>query len=166
MIISLNQEQLSKMKIPQLKELCVEFKLKKSGKKDILIDRILQHISQNHLEKTTPETAMDLEFENKILPAYSSWFSNNNFKINKQVKSFKWELVSPTEIRETFMNYDYSKSPLRNDSLVPVPTTRTEQFLEMFFEKIGGEWDEPQNDEGEWTESDQNNFIAHMKAAA
>jgi len=166
MNISYDREQLSKMKIPQLKELCVGFNLKKSGKKDILIDRILQHTSHNPIEKTTPETTMELEFENKILPAYSSWFSNNNFKIYKQVVPFKWELVSPTEIRETFENYDYSKSPLRNDSLVPVPTTRAEQFLEMFFEKVGGEWDEPQNDEGEWTESDQNNFIAHMKTAA
>ena len=90
----------------------------------------------------------------------------NNFKIYKQVVPFKWELVSRSEIQETFNKYDYSKSPLRNDSLVPVPTTRTEQFIEMFFECIGGEWDEPQNDDGEWTETDQNEFIAHMKAAA
>ena len=65
MNISYDQAQLSKMKIPQLKELCVEFKLKKSGKKDILIDRILQHTSHNPIEKTTPETTMDLEFENR-----------------------------------------------------------------------------------------------------
>ena len=75
MNISYNREQLSKMKIPQLKELCIGFNLKKSGKKDILIDRIIQHTSQKHIEKPTPESTVDLEFENKICPAYSAWFS-------------------------------------------------------------------------------------------
>ena len=166
MNISYNRDQLTKMKIPQLKELCIGFNLKKSGKKDILIDRIIQHTSEKHIEKPTPDSTVDLEFENKIWPAYSAWFSKTNYKIYKQTQPFKWDLVSRSEIQETFNKYDYSKSPLRNDSLVPVPTTRTEQFIEMFFQYIGGEWDEPQNDDGEWTESDQNNFIAHMKAVA
>ena len=66
MNISYNRDQLTKMKIPQLKELCIGFNLKKSGKKDILIDRIIQHTSEKHIEKPTPDSTVDLEFENKI----------------------------------------------------------------------------------------------------
>ena len=36
------------------------------------------------------------------------------------------------------MNYDPSVSPLRNDNLIPNPTTKIDIFLEMFLEKNGG----------------------------
>ena len=107
------------------------------------------------------------EFQIKTWPAWESWWSKSNFTISKQVAAFKWEKVQDEEIRSAFMEYDYTKSDLRKDKLVPVPKNRTEEFLEMFFEKIGGEWDSPLNeDEEEWDVGDMQDFTNHMKAAA
>ena len=107
------------------------------------------------------------EFQIKTWPAWKSWWSKNNYTISKQVAGFKWETVDDEEIRSAFMKYDYTKSDLRKDKFVPVPKNRTEEFLEMFFEKIGGEWDSPLNEDGEeWDDEIMENFTKHMKAAA
>ena len=42
-----------------------------------------------------------------------------------------------------------------------------EEFIEMFFEKIGQEWDNPQDKDGEeWDECSQQDFINIMKVVA
>ena len=163
--ISLNRTELEKKKLPELKAICDEFKLKKQGKKSILVDRIIEYAQQQQQPEVTFESNDD--FQIKTWPAFKGWFSKNKITISKQVESFKWETVDDSEIHQEFFKYDYTKSDLRKDSLVPVPTNRTEEFLEMFFEKIGAEWDNPQNEHGEeWDEATLQDFVTHMKSVA
>lgn len=154
---------ITSMNVKQLKELCNEYKLTKTGKKADLIARITEYTrSLNVVDSSTDDV-----FETKIWPAYSSWWSKHEFELVEQVENFKWEKVSYEKIRDSFMNYDYTKSDLRKDSLVPIPKTIGEEFIEMFFEKIGQEWDNPQDKDGEeWDECSQQDFINIMKVVA
>lgn len=168
--ISLNRAELEKKKLPELKAICDEFKLKKQGKKSIIVDRIIEYAQQQQQpEATLTEVTFDSndDFQIKTWPAFKCWFSKNKITISKQVESFKWQTVDDSEIQEEFFKYDYTKSDLRKDLLVSVPTNRTEEFLEMFFEKIGAEWDNPQNEDGEeWDEATLQDFVTHMKSVA
>ena len=162
---------ITSMNVKQLKELCNEYKLTKTGKKADLIARITEYTrSLNVVDSSTDDvtnTSTDDVFETKIWPAYSSWWSKHEFELVEQVENFKWEKVSYEKIRDSFMNYDYTKSDLRKDSLVPIPKTIGEEFIEMFFEKIGQEWDNPQDKDGEeWDECSQQDFINIMKVIA
>ena len=169
--ISLNRAELEKKKLPELKAICDEFKLKKQGKKSILVDRIIEYAQQQQQqpEATLTEVTFDSndDFQIKTWPAFKGWLSKNKITISKQVESFKWQTVDDSEIQEEFFKYDYTKSDLRKDSLVPVPINRTEEFLEMLFDKIGVEWDNPQNEDGEeWDEATLQDFVTHMKSVA
>lgn len=174
--------ELTSMKVNQLKELCNNYNIPKMGKKAELIQRISdyetkkqqkQQQSDNFLvrgnsQKLNKDGTIDTEFENKTWPAFCSWWSSHNLNLYKQEDTgFNLVNVSHPEIRATFMDYDYTKSDLRKDSLVPTPTTRSEEFIEMFFAKIGQQWEYPQNEDyDEWDETTQQDFIAHMKCAA
>ena len=162
---------ITSMNVKQLKELCNEYKLTKTGKKADLIARITEYTrSLNVVDTSTDDvanTSTDDVFETKIWPAYSSWWSKHEFELVEQVENFKWEKVSYEKIRDSFMNYDYTKSDLRKDSLVPITKTHGEEFIEMFIDKKCQEWDNPQDKDGEeWDECSQQDFINIMKVVA
>ena len=76
--------------------------------------------------------------------------------------------VHHCEIRAAFKDYDPAASTLRADHLVPVPHTKMEIFLEMFFDKLGGEWEmlrECSDERGEedFSESEERKFVQEMK---
>ena len=138
---------LETMRTGFLKIILTENKLPTSGKKAELVQRILDYQDKLQAEGEAWEQLMikgaaiqDDEFE-KIMQAYTSWCEQNNFHVFKMAASgYTFSKVHINEIRAEFMDYDPSKSPLRNDSLVPIPATKMDIFLEMFFENLGGIW--------------------------
>ena len=74
---------ITSMNVKQLKELCNEYKLTKTGKKADLIARITEYTrSLNVVDSSTDDvtnTSTDDVFETKIWPAYSSWWSKHEF---------------------------------------------------------------------------------------
>ena len=131
-----------------LKIILAEYNLPMSGKKADLVERILNHQEKLQAEDDALEQLMikgkaiqDDEFE-KVMKSYETWCVQNNFDAFKiDPSGYTFSKVHINEIRAEFMDYDPSKSPLRNDSLVPTPTTKMDIFLEMFFEHIGGIWE-------------------------
>lgn len=83
----------------------------------------------------------DSEFE-YTMSKFFNWCENNKFAVNELSPSgYSFQKVDYREIRAAFKDYDPSVSTLRADRLVPVPNTKIEIFLEMFFDKLGGEWE-------------------------
>lgn len=167
----ISREILEQMKTPALKEVCRGYNLGVSGKKSELFERIIAH--QEKLEKQQAEQQQRLaygaeegdgEFEATIMK-FLYWCETNNFAVNEVAESgASFQKVHHCEIRAAFKDYDPAASTLRDDHLVPVPHTKMEIFLEMFFDKLGGEWEMfCECDEKEFDESEEHNFIQEMK---
>ena len=167
----ISREILEQLKVPALKEVCRGYNLAISGKKIELFERIIAH--QEKLEKQQAEKQQrlaygaeeaDSEFE-ATTTKFFNWCETNHFAVNEIAENgCSFQKVDRREIRASFKEYDPAASSLRNDSLVPVPHTKMEIFLEMFFDKLGGEWEMfCECDEKEFDESEEHNFIQEMK---
>ena len=135
-----SREILEQLKTPALKEVCREHNLKCSGKKDELVERIITH--QDKLEKQRQELSArmsygamkrDEDFE-RVMQVFEQWCDENGFRPSKLAESgVSYEFVDINEIRAAFADYDPSTSTLREDRLVPTPSTKLDVFLEMLF---------------------------------
>ena len=167
----ISREILEQLKLPALKEACRGYNLSISGKKSELFERIVAH--QEKVEKQPAEKQQrlaygaqvdDSEFEATIA-RFFEWCEKNEFTVNElAANGCSFQEVDHREIRASFKDYDPAASTLRNDRFVPVPQTKMEIFLEMFFDKLGGEWEMfCECDEKEFDESEEHNFIQEMK---
>lgn len=151
----ISHEILEQLKVPALKELCRQYKLNVSGNKSKLLERIIAHqvtVEEQQTEQKNrlaygsdtpllPDGTPDHEFE-ATMSKFVAWCEANHFDVHKIArKGVSFEKVDHREIRASFKDYDPAKSTLRADRFVPVPQTKTEVFLEMFFDKLGGEWE-------------------------
>lgn len=131
---------LEAMKVAQLKSVCSDYDIKKTGIKQELIDRILEYQEKIKEEKEAWERLMahgaeerDEGFE-RVIQVFRQWTDENGFwpaKLSKSGVSF--EFVDINEIRAAFADYDPDNSTLREDRFVPTPGTKLEVFLEMLF---------------------------------
>ena len=164
---------LTAMRTGFLKLILSDNELSTSGKKEELIQRILDYQTKINAEKEAWEHMMlkgeikqEDEFE-KVMLSYITWCKENNFQIHKVNSSgHSFSLVHINEIRFAFMEYDPSASPLRKDRLVPVPNTKMDIFLEMFFEKLGTIWyffDADEEHDREFGEEYQGLFVEELK---
>jgi len=171
----ISREILEQLKLPALKEVCRGYNLAISGNKTELFERIIAH--QEKLEKQKADKLKRLaygaeegdgEFEVTIMK-FLYWCKKNNYTVNEMAENgCSYMPVHHCEIRAAFKDYDPAASSLRDDHLVPVPHTKMEIFLEMFFDKLGGEWEmfrECSDERGEedFSESDERKFIQEMK---
>tara|TARA_B100001142_G_scaffold317102_1_gene357672 strand:- start:534 stop:1112 length:579 start_codon:yes stop_codon:yes gene_type:complete len=171
----ISREILEQLNLPALKEVCREYNLAISGKKTELFERIIAH--QEKLEKQKADKLQRLaygakegdgEFEATIMK-FLYWCEKNNYTVNEMAENgCSYRPVHHCEIRAAFKDYDPAASTLRDDHLVPVPHTKMEIFLEMFFDKLGGEWEmfrECSDERGEedFSESDERKFVQEMK---
>ena len=178
----ISREVLEQLKVPALKEVCRGYNLAISGKKTELFERIIAH--QEKLEKqqaeqqqrlaygaeaaTLADGTPDIEFE-ATMTKFFDWSNATFWNICKLSESgVSFQKVDGREIRAAFKDYDPAASTLRADRLVPVPHTKMEIFLEMFFDKLGGEWEmfcECSDERGEedFSESDERKFVQEMK---
>jgi hypothetical protein len=146
--ITHTRQVLETMRVGFLKIILTENNLPTSGKKAELVQRILDHQNKLQVQDDAWEQLMikgsaiqDDEYE-KVMQSYTAWCEQNNFNAYKMDPiDYTFSKVHINEIRAEFMDYDPSASPLRNDSLVPNPTTKMDIFLEMFFENLGGIWE-------------------------
>ena len=144
---NLTQPKLSKLKQKELKDICQEKGLPISGKKSILVDRILEHQTKSAAKKKAADKILaegakkgDKNFE-KVMKLFEKWLLKNKFDIfqlNDQGTNF--EKLNINIVREAFAKYDPSASDLRDDHLVPVPNNPMEVFLEMFFQHLDQDW--------------------------
>jgi hypothetical protein len=177
----LSREILEQLEKPALKDVCRGYNISTSGKKWELFQRIIAH--QEKLEKqlaelhkrlaygaevqTLTDGTLDNEFE-ATMEKFFDWCETNKWSVNELAKNgHSFEEVDIREIRASFKEYDPTASTLRSDRLVPVPRNNTEIFLEMFFDKLGGEWEmfcecSDERDE-EFDEYEQHKFIEEMK---
>jgi hypothetical protein len=177
----LSREILEQLETPALKEVCRGYKITTSGNKWELFQRIIAH--QEKLEKelaelhqrlaygaavqTLTDGTPDNEFE-ATMTKFFDWSETNKWSINELAKNgHSFQKVDVREIRASFKEYDPAASTLRADRLVPVPRNNTEIFLEMFFDKLGGEWEmfcecSDERDEG-FDECEEHKFIEEMK---
>ena len=127
-------ENLQKMKGTELKSLCVNYGIKKSGNKPDLINRIMEFQCKNQkpLIENTPiheneninqETNDD--FEN-MMQKFNSWLFKHELSINQE-SGFHIVPLSNNEIKSDFLKYQCVE--LGN-----------QKFLNLFFEKIDTEW--------------------------
>ena len=140
-------EELAKLKQKELKNICQERGLPISGKKSILVDRILEQQTKYNAKKESEDKILaegskkrDKNFE-KVMMLFEKWLSKNKFDIfqlNDQGTNFK--KLNINIVREAFAKYDPSTSDLRKDHLIPVPNTTMEIFLEMFFQHLDQDW--------------------------
>ena len=178
----ISREILEQLKTPALKEVCRGYNLAVSGKKSELFERIIAH--QEKLEKqqaeqqqrlaygaeaaTLADGTPDIEFE-ATMTKFFDWSNATFWNICKLSESgVSFQKVDRREIRAAFKDYDPAASSLRADRLVPVPHTKMEIFLEMFFDKLGGEWEmfrECSDERGEkdFDESEERKFVQEMK---
>tara|TARA_B100001027_G_C16251947_1_gene324854 strand:- start:127 stop:612 length:486 start_codon:yes stop_codon:yes gene_type:complete len=110
----------------------------------------------------------DSEFEH-TMSKFLNWCENNKFAVKKLSQGgYYFQKVDYREIRAAFKDYDPSVSTLRADRLVPVPNTKMEIFLEMFFDKLGAEWEMFSTDEvmsfHEGFEYYEQSFIEQLKS--
>lgn len=177
-----SREILEQLKVPALKEMCRAYNLSASGKKAELFERIIAHQEKLQQQKAEQQNRLaygaevptladgtpDSEFEN-VMEKYVEWSNTTFWNISKLAKSgVSFEKVDIREIRAAFKDYDPAASTLRADRFVPVPQTKTEIFLEMFFDKLGGEWEmfcECSDERGEedFNEVHEMNFAKYMK---
>ena len=178
----ISREILEQLKVPALKETCRGYNLTVSGKKAELFERIIAHQEKLQHEKVEQKQRLaygaevpilidgtpDSEFEN-VMEKYIEWSNTTFWNISKLAKNgVSFEKVDIREIRAAFKNYDPAASTLRADHLIPVPQTKAEIFLEMFFDKLGGEWEmfcECSDERGEedFNEVHEMNFAKYMK---
>ncbi len=144
----ISREVLEQLKVPALKEVCRGYNLAISGKKIELFERIVAH--QEKLDKQQLEKQQRLAYGAKegdgefeaTMAKFFDWCEKNNYTVNEMAENgCSYRPVDHDEIRAAFKDYDPAASTLRNDRLVPVPQTKMEIFLEMFFDKLGGEWE-------------------------
>ena len=179
----LSREILEELKVPALKEVCRGYNLSVSGKKTELFERIIAY--QEKLEKeqaekqqrlaygaqaaTLADGTPDSEFE-AVMKNYVEWSNATFWNICVLAESgVSYQKLDLREIRAAFKDYDPAASTLRNDRYVPVPQNKTEIFLEMFFDKLGGEWEmfcECSDERGEedFDESEELKFTDYMKS--
>lgn len=171
----ISREILEQLKVPALKEVCRGYNLAISGKKTELFERIIAH--QEKLEKQKADKLQrlaygaeegDCEFEAAIAKFFD-WCKKNNYTVNEMAENgCSYRPVDHEEIRASLKEYDPAASTLRNDRLVPVPRTQIEIFLEMFFDKLGGEWEMFSSAGSDGHDVDfecvEHQFSAHMKA--
>ena len=133
------------LKIKDLKEICDKYGLPKYGNKATLIERITIKIENIEINKRryqellkSGEEIQDDEFE-RIIDRFQSWLTCNNLKLTKE-STLDFEELDIREIRSLFIKYDYTKSYLRNDKLIPIPQNKVEEFLEFFYEYLDKNW--------------------------
>ena len=147
----MSSEEMKALKMPELKNLCRDYNLRVSGKKDDLCQRILAHQWKMELKKqrleladeiaTKPDGSVDDEFE-IVIKNYFDWCKKNHFAAHEIAEGgYSYKKVDYREIRASFKEYDPDASTLREDKYVPVPQNKMEVFIEMFFDKLGGEWE-------------------------
>ena len=147
----MSSEEMKALKMPELKDLCRDYNLRVSGKKDDLCQRILAHQWKMELKKqrleladeiaTKPDGSVDDEFE-IVIKNYFDWCKKNHFAAHEIAEGgYSYKKVDYREIRASFKEYDPDASTLREDKYVPVPQNKMEVFIEMFFDKLGGEWE-------------------------
>ena len=147
----MSNEEIKALKMPELKDLCREYNLSVSGKKDDLCQRILAHQLKIEQKKqrleladkiaTLPDGSVDDEFE-FVIKNYFDWCEKNHFAAHEIAEGgSSYKKVDYREIRASFKEYDPDASTLREDKYVPVPQNKMEVFIEMFFDKLGGEWE-------------------------
>ena len=134
------REVLEQLKVPALKEVCRGYSLPISGKKSELFLRIIAH--QEKLDGTAQKWSQLMtygamkrgeDFE-RVIQVFERWCDENGFAPSKLAESgVSYEFVDINEIRAAFADYDPSTSTLREDRLVPTPSTKLEVFLEMLF---------------------------------
>ncbi len=167
----ISREILEQLKLPALKEACRGYNLSISGKKSELLERIVAH--QEKLEKQQLEKQQrlaygaqvaDSEFEATIA-RFFEWCEKNEFTVNElAANGCSFQEVDHREIRASFKDYDPAASTLRNDRFVPIPHTKSEIFLEMFFDKLGGEWEMFHSNDSECDfECYERRLAEHMK---
>ena len=145
--MSFTQEELEKMKNAELRELLRERTSAISGTKSEMVERIIRYQEKCNAELDARKALLekgaakqDKEFET-VIAKFQNWCTLNNYQLEKEGDDeLRFEIMDINEVRKTFMDYDYTASPLRKDNLVPVPQNKTEEFLEMFFGKLGSEW--------------------------
>jgi hypothetical protein len=177
----LSREILEQLKIPALKEVCRGYKITSSGKKSELFERIIAHQEKHEKHQAEQEQRLaygaevqtladgtpDNEFE-ATMAKFFDWCETNKWSVIELAKNgYSFQKVDRREIRASFKEYDPAASTLRADRLVPVPRNKTEIFLEMFFDKLGGEWEmfsecSDERDEG-FDECEEHKFIDEMK---
>ena len=138
-------ENIKNLKIKDLKEICDKYELPKYGNKATLIERITKKIENIEINKRhyqellkSGEEIQDDEFE-RIIERFQSWLTCNNLKLTKE-STLDFKELDIREIRSLFIKYDYTKSYLRNDKLIPTPQNKVEEFLEFFFEYLDKNW--------------------------
>jgi hypothetical protein len=127
-------------KVPELKDICRNYKLVPQGKKQELITKIIEYQEKITQEQIAWEKLMkhgaeerDMGFE-RVIRVFQHWAEENGFWPAKLSKSgVSYEYIDINEIRAAFADYDPDTSSLREDKLVPTPGTKLEVFLEMLF---------------------------------
>ena len=140
-------------KVPELKDICRNYKLVSQGKKQELITKIIEYQEKITQEQIAWEKLMkhgaeerDMGFE-RVIRVFQHWAEENGFWPAKLSKSgVSYEHIDINEIRAAFADYDPDTSSLREDKLVPIPKTKLDIFLEMFF-----------NEHDDWTMFDKTN---------
>ena len=140
-------------KVPELKDICRNYKLVPQGKKQELITKIIEYQEKITQEQIAWEKLMkhgaeerDMGFE-RVIRVFQHWAEENGFWPAKLSKSgVSYEHIDINEIRAAFADYDPDTSSLREDKLVPIPKTKLDIFLEMFF-----------NEHDDWTMFDKTN---------
>ena len=99
--ISLNRAELEKKKLPELKVICDEFKLKKQGKKSILLTALSNMHNNNNNLTTLTEVTFDSndDFQIKTWPAFKGWLSKTRLPFLSKLSLFKWQTVDDSEIK-------------------------------------------------------------------
>tara|TARA_X000001036_G_scaffold402949_1_gene409128 strand:- start:1466 stop:2071 length:606 start_codon:yes stop_codon:yes gene_type:complete len=123
-----------------LKEICTDYGLATSGKKAVLVERIIEHqdklenLRQNWEARMSYGVAKRDEGFERVIQVFQQWTDENGFWPSKLAKSgVSYEFVDINEIRAAFADYDPDTSTLREDKYVPCPGTKLEVFLEMLF---------------------------------
>ena len=177
----MSNEEINNLKLPELKTLCREYKLNVSGKKSELCERILAHhlkIQQKEQRLVygeeimrLPDGSVDEKFE-AVMKKFFDWCEKNHFAPHEIAEGgYSFKKVDWREIRASFKEYDPAASTLRKDKFVAVPQNQMEVFLEMFFDRFGGDWEMFEVNSGEsadqaevvFDESVEERFIKEMK---
>lgn len=174
-----SHENLQKYKVSQLKEVCREYNILMSGKKSELIQRIMEHEEKNNKKKeeknerlvygeepaTLIDGTPDTEFD-AIITKFLNWFKNKNFSIERlSINGHSFDKVDQHEIRASFKDYLKTEAELRSSMKNQLTLTKTEIFINMFFDKLGIYWfvfDEKDENEIEF-EYYENDFTEYMK---
>jgi hypothetical protein len=139
----LSTEVLKKLNVAALKEVCRGYKLPSSGNKSALFLRVKSHqekVSRAAEEKSRrreyggaemrlEDGSVDVEFES-VWSKFVAWCAGNDYAVFELVGGASFEKVDVREMRASFKACAGSSSG-----------GKMEQFLEMFFDNLGGEWE-------------------------